>query len=337
MDNITAEMDQAQKIRTLIMAYGDANLVPDTGAIIVNQNHLSPAHLPALRRNLQAAQDKTGIPVLVATDQEGGKINRLKNFPPAQGMTFHSAEQMQSMNSQQITMEGAQTGRMLGLAGVNTILAPDLDAAVAGTLMYRQGRSFGADPAAVSPLAQCLVDGLRQGNPPLIIIGKHFPGYNVKGNSDNTPVSDDASLEDEQNRSLPFFQVTKLDGIMVNSIRYAAIDPSGPACFSNTIVRQWRDKFPDRLIMTDDLAAKGLIGSATVRANAKRAFSAGIDLLLVMDAAKQRDVEQGIADAVNDGGVSAEERQARQNHLDAAVARVVALALRNKRQGAPSA
>jgi beta-glucosidase-like glycosyl hydrolase len=82
--------------------------------------------------------------------------------------------------------------------------------------------------------------------------------------------------------------------------------------------------------MTDDIAAKGLSISGTARSNARRAFSAGADMLLILDNAKLAEAEQGIADALADPSVSPEERAARQSQLDASVARVVSLALRTR-------
>jgi beta-N-acetylhexosaminidase len=323
-------MATAQKIRTIIMSYADVHAVPDTGGVIVNQTHLTPNGIPLLRQHLAAAEKKTGVPVLVGTDQEGGAVNRLKNFPPAQAFKFPSPKEMQSMSNEAIAMEGAKVGRLLLLAGVNVLLAPVLDAADPKTLMYEQGRSFGVNPADVTERARQWITGVRQENSQLVVIGKHFPGYNVPGNSDNTEVFDAETLPQEQARSQPFFNTPGLDGVMVNSIQYKAIDPSGPACFSKMIVGQWRARFQDGLIMTDDIAAKGLSISGTARSNARRAFSAGADMLLILDNAKLAEAEQGIADALADPSVSPEERAARQSQLDASVARVVSLALRTR-------
>jgi beta-glucosidase-like glycosyl hydrolase len=320
-------MTEAQKIAAVVMGYGDVHVVPTTGAIIVNQTHLTAKGVPMLRKQVAAARQKTGVPVLVGADQEGGKINRLKRFPPTSRLTFPSAQQMQGMTDNQIQAEGAKTGKALKLSGVNLLLGPVLDAADPGTLMYRQSRSFGSNPGDVIRRAQSFVTGLRSGYPELVILGKHFPGYNVLGNSDNSLVHDAQTLSQVGIRSRPFFKVLGLDGIMVSSIRYDNIDPQ-PACFSRVIIGQYRAQVPNGLIITDDLAARGLSASSSVVKSATRAFLAGVDIMLTLDAAKVKLVERGVSNAINDSSASPTEREARRRQLDASVARVLRLALR---------
>jgi beta-N-acetylhexosaminidase len=323
-------MSQVEKIRCLIMAYGDLQVVPRTSAIIVNQHHLTATGVPMLQHQLALAMERMGFPVLVGTDQEGGKINRLKNFPPTQHLIFPSPQQMLNLSDRELMVEGAKTASALRLATVNLLLAPVLDAADPGTLMCKQGRSFGSDPIAVTERAQHFVAGLRSEYPSLVIIAKHFPGYNVKQNTDNVAASDGQNLLEEENRGRPFFQVGGLDGIMVNSIRYNNIDPGRPACFSKSIIDQWRSQFPNGLIMTDDLTSKGLSILGSPQANAKSAFLAGIDMILVMDGAQTYRIEQGINDALCDTSVPPEELTKRQSQLDASVARVLDLANCNR-------
>src|SRR5205814_1648038 len=98
-----------------------------------------------------------------AADQEGGAVNRLKNFPATAALRFPSPAVMASMDPAAIRAEGVKTGRALAAAGVNCLLGPDFDAADAGTLMDKQGRSFGHTPEQVTERVAAFVAGLRDG------------------------------------------------------------------------------------------------------------------------------------------------------------------------------
>jgi beta-N-acetylhexosaminidase len=329
IESLVCGMPTNEKIAAVVMGYGDIHVPPTTGGIIVNQTHLTAAGVPMLRRQVALAEQRTSVPVLVATDQEGGSINRLKCYPPTSGLFFPPPAQMQAMSLSGVESEGEKTGSALALVGVNTLLGPVLDVADPGTLMYKQGRSFGTNSGDVVARAQAFVTGLRRTNPTLVIIGKHFPGYNVVGNSDNTSVHDSQSLSQERARSQPFYQIQGLDGVMINSIEYDNIDPR-PACFSSTIIGQYRSSGSSSadLIMTDDLAARGLVRTSSAGANAARAFLAGVDLSLILDNAKVKSVRKGILYSLEDPAVSDAERTIRQGNLDASVSRILRLAFR---------
>lgn len=251
-------MTVAQKSKLLVMNYGDTKAAPWSGSVIVNQTHLTATGVPGLKAVSGQASRRTGATVLVAADQEGGVVNRMKNVPGYSGVKFPSPAEMKSMTPAQLRAEGERVGKALAAAGVNTLLGPVLDAASAGTLMDRQGRSFGATPAEVIAKAQPFIDGVRAANPNVVMIAKHFPGYDVKGNSDIVKVNDLSTLEQLRAKSAPFTSVKGLDGVMVNSVSYPNVDGK-PACFSEQIIGLIREKNPTALVVTDDVAAGGLL------------------------------------------------------------------------------
>ncbi|MCC6810638.1 MAG: glycoside hydrolase family 3 protein [Deltaproteobacteria bacterium] len=361
IDAHLAELSRKEKLRILVMAYGDVGVPPDTGAIIVNQTHLTKSGAPALKRAIATSEAKSGAPVLVAADQEGGNINRLRHIS---AVRFPSAAAMKRMELKDIRAEGKKTGEAMAAAGVNTLLGPDLDVARDGTLMDRMQRSFGTTPEEVTTRVTAFVAGLREGNPKLVILGKHFPGYDVRGNSDIARVSDPAPEEVVYGRAEPFFDVPGLDGVMVSSIRYTEIEDV-PACFSAKIVAKAREKDKGRVVVTDDLVALSLhsseiaaykeyllartrgdttqmeklvakhpgLASDTERgklqrradaeavANAIAAFTAGCDILLVLDARVAPLMVQGL-----DAHLAAHPELDAQ--LDTSVRRVLALQAR---------
>jgi beta-N-acetylhexosaminidase len=153
---------------------------PVVGGIIVNQVHhikdeAEKAELLNEKARYTARHD--GMPLIVSTDQEGGSVSRLRLLNP--GFKFFSPLEMQSMTADAIRAHGAEVGRRILESGVNMLLAPALDVADEGTLMAKQGRAFGSTAEGVISKAQPWVDGIRSTYPELIIIAKHFPGYNL--------------------------------------------------------------------------------------------------------------------------------------------------------------
>ena len=253
-----ASMTTQQKAKLLVMNYGDVNSAPWSGSVIVNQTHLTATGVPALKRTTGQAAQRSGATVLVAADQEGGMVNRMKRVPGYETVKFPSPAQMQAMTPAQLRAEGERVGKALQAAGVNTLLGPVLDAASPGTLMEKQGRSFGTTPAQVMARAQPFIDGVRAANPNVVLIAKHFPGYDVKGNSDIVKVNDPSTLEQVKAKAAPFTSLNGLSGVMVNSVSYPNIDGK-PACFSEKIIGLLREKNPNALVVTDDVAAGGLL------------------------------------------------------------------------------
>lgn len=319
-----AKLTLDQKVKLLVMGYGDTRSAPSTGAIIVNQTHLTATGVPALQKVVAKAGARMGVPVLVAADQEGGLVNRLKKFPETAGLKFPSPKEMQSMTLEQIRAEGKKTGAALAAAGVNTLLGPVLDTATPRTLMDKMNRSFGSTPEDVTERGRAFIEGLRAGNPHLAIVAKHYPGYNAFGNSDIAVVHEKLSAAQVNAHAKAFLAQDGLDGVMVSSLRYDAIDPETPACFSKAIVGGLRKAKPDTVIMTDDLGATSLMPPGVdknqqIKENAQKAFLAGADMLLVMDGPRQHLAYEGVKELI-------QQHPELQEQLDASVARIMKVA-----------
>lgn len=357
-----SQMTVQEKAKFLVMNYGDTRVAPWSGSVIVNQTHLTATGTKQLAQANQNATNRSGATVLVAADQEGGRVNRMKNVPGYEGVTFPSPQAMQAMTPAQLKAEGAKVGAALKAAGVNTLLGPVLDAASPGTLMANQGRSFGATPAEVLARAQPFIDGLREANPNVVLIAKHFPGYDVRGNSDITRVDDNSTIEQLRAKAAPFTQMKGLDGVMISSVRFPNVD-GNPACFSPAIIGLLREKNPGALVITDDIAAGGLLSDKSaafknyevaasrtdpafkadaarllakypdfgtpegrgavraaihqeIKANAKKAFLAGCDVVLTMDSREAPGVAEAIAELMT-------ERPDLKPRLDQAAARLM--------------
>ncbi|HVU91494.1 MAG TPA: glycoside hydrolase family 3 N-terminal domain-containing protein, partial [Jatrophihabitans sp.] len=164
------------------------------GAVILDgTTYAGAGEMAALTRQLQSLAPK-GRRLFVATDQEGGLVQRLQGpgftrIPPAtqQGTLAPSALQAQARS----------WGAELRHAGVNVDLAPVLDTVPAGfganPPIGDLDREYGRTPAAVTSHGMAVARGLlAAGVDPAV---KHFPGLGrVHGNTDLTAgVTDDVT------------------------------------------------------------------------------------------------------------------------------------------------
>ncbi|RPJ01600.1 MAG: glycoside hydrolase family 3 protein, partial [Chloroflexi bacterium] len=148
------------------------------GVVLFPHNIQSPEQVARLTNDLQAYAQEVGpdVPLLIAVDQEGGRVSRLLDgFTPFPSPLVLGA----TGRREDAVALGLAMGQELVAVGINMDLAPVADlhypAHDAGEweVMYR--RTLSADPALVSTLAGGMVEGLRAAG--VIAVLKHFPGH----------------------------------------------------------------------------------------------------------------------------------------------------------------
>jgi len=250
------------------------------GIILFARNLEDPEQIWELTRDLQQeARDAGAPPLLIAVDQEGGPVQRLKApftlIPAARELGLNStADQVEAL--------ARTVGRELALVGINMNMAPVLDVARTPRCPLWE-RSFGSDPHQVAALGEAAIRGFGQGN--VIPVAKHFPGLG------DTSVDSHQSLPTVQDPDperavdlLPFRRAAALGApaVMTAHLQVPAWD-TRPATLSAVALRDWlRHRLGYRgLIVTDDLEMGAIAGAAAVPDAACQALAAGADMLLV--------------------------------------------------------
>jgi beta-N-acetylhexosaminidase len=244
------------------------------GVIFFRRNLRSEAAARALVKRLQAAAAAGGNPpLLVAVDQEGGKVRRLPDGPP-QDAPAHMR------SAEQAAAEGAATGTFLQGVGIDVDLAPVLDTPSSPD-NFLGSRAFGRNPRHNARLGSAFVRGLQQHG--VAATAKHFPGLGTAGaNTDSNHVWITTPKAGLDARLAPFAAAVKagVELVMMSNAGYRAYDPSGqPAVLSRRIVTGLlREGLGfDGVVISDAMSAPGPSGRA--RPNLQ-AIAAGVDVLL---------------------------------------------------------
>ncbi len=253
------------------------------GVIYFGHNVEGPEQVAAMSAALQqAAAAGPGVGLLISTDQEGGRVNRIGQ--PA--TVFPSARVFGEIGDPALTERAARVSAIeLRAMGVNQVLAPVADVAA-----FRAGvigdRAYGSDPSLVAEQTAAAVQGyLAGGVAPTV---KHFPGHGgTAADSHVTLPVLDADAATWAAIALPPFASAVEAGVpvvMVGHLALPAVDRSGlPATLSAPLVaEQLRSRLDfDGVVITDSLSMEGVRSAAGDGAVAVRALAAGADVLLM--------------------------------------------------------
>jgi beta-N-acetylhexosaminidase len=249
---------------------------PNTGAIILfARNYEAPKQVAELSQQIKAARQG---PILIAVDQEGGRVQRFQTgftrLPPAAAYAQYP----------ELTQgAGWLMAIELLVLGIDFSFAPVLDIDC-GISTIIGNRSFSQDPEQACQLSSLFRQGMRSAG--MAAIGKHFPGHGaVALDSHLTLPVDERNFKSLSEQDLlPFKQLIEegLEGIMPAHVVYPAVDEL-PAGFSsiwiNEILRKQLSF--NGAVFSDDLSMEGAAAVGDFALRAKLAREAGCDMLLV--------------------------------------------------------
>jgi beta-N-acetylhexosaminidase len=244
------------------------------------RNVESPAQLAALTASLRAASSGS---ILIAVDQEGGRISRLQ---PARGFpaTRSQADIGATGDPEQAFEAGRDMARTMADAGIDLDLAPVVDVNVnpANPAIGALERSFSDDPSVVATMAEAEIHGLHEFGVRAAI--KHFPGLgSATANTDRafvdvTATWSEAELEPFEKLIAAGLPDAVMSGHMVND----TIDPAVPASLSvASIDGLLRGQLGwTGAVITDDLGAEAIVSRYPRDEAIALAIEAGNDILL---------------------------------------------------------
>ena len=282
--------------QAFMLGYPDAELTPFLlgwierqglgGVKIFPRNVASLEQLAAHVDELQAAAQRQPrrIPLLIATDLEGGWIDHVKHeISKTPGNLAIGAAGMPE--------DAYRTGRYLGLElaalGINMNFAPTVDVYSSPDASVIGPRAFTSDPVQTGLLAVAYFRGLQSAG--IIATAKHYPGHGAADRDSHLVLpridADREQLWDREMVPYRFLIREGLPAIMSGHLAFPAIAGEDvPASLSPVFMTELlRERLGfDGVVVTDDLEMAGAVQHAGSPAQAVvAAIEAGNDLALV--------------------------------------------------------
>lgn len=288
-------------------------------------NLTAPAQITRFCAQLQA---RAHVPLLLAIDQEGGRVARLgaSNGFASTSTAYDLGtviDQESATRATAATMAGwfQQTGLTLNLAPV-----VDVNVNPASPAIGALKRSFSGDAAAVARHAGWFIEEFRRKGIGTVV--KHFPGHGSAaadshlGFTDITATWSAAELDPYR----ILFEGGLVDAVMTGHLFHADIDSVFPATLSHAAVSDllrgalgWQG-----VVISDEMSMKAITSQFGLEEAMVRAVNAGVDILLYnrnLDSAGgslARRIVRVLEDRVQDGTIPL-------SRIDEAYARIMDL------------
>lgn len=265
------------------------------GVILFARNLEGPRQVKELCREIRAAAGKGRPAPLIAIDQEGGRVTRLKDpaftqLPPARSYSLCCGHAERAAEA-----AGAALAAELSAVGLDINFAPVLDVDSNPGNPVIGDRSLSGDPEEVARLGIAFMRGTRSRN--ILPVGKHFPGHGHTETDSHKvlPVVNSPRRTLAARDIHPFRRAISagIPALMTAHVLYPDLDPDFPATLSGKILtgllrRRLRFRgavFSDALEM-QAISLHYRIGDAAVLA-----VRAGCDAIIV----SRGEMEQGEA------------------------------------------
>lgn len=249
---------------------------PNVGAVILFARNFQDAdQVAALIRAIRAARRGD---ILIAVDQEGGRVQRFRD-----GFTRLPPVARFAENKALAQSAGWLMAAELRAVDVDFSFAPVLDVDC-GISTIIGDRAFSRDPLEVVELAGLFRQGMKVAG--MAATGKHFPGHGaVAADSHLALPVDERDLETIRMQDLqPFRQLIAagMEAVMMAHIVYPNVDPLA-AGFSPFWIKQiLRQELAfNGVVFSDDLSMEGAASVGGFPERARLAQAAGCDMILV--------------------------------------------------------
>lgn len=222
-------------------------------------------------------------PPIIAIDQEGGRVSRLKEtygFPKTR-----SAQYLGTLDNEDSTRYYAKTtAQEFMVVGVNTNFAPVVDVNLnpSNPVIGNYERSFSKETDKVVKHVGYVLDEFDKEG--ILSVLKHFPGHGSSTKDSHLGVTDVTNIWDES-ELLPYkklFTERKINAVMTAHIYNARLDSLWPATLSErTIQGILRDSLGfNGVVFSDDMQMKAISDEYGLETAIEQSLNAGIDILV---------------------------------------------------------
>ena len=250
------------------------------GVILFSKNIKTIKQTKDLTDNIKNIFKDKKYPILI--DQEGGRVNRLKNIITFDNLTSEYFGNLFEKDKKKLNIIYKlfvdKTSYLLKSIGANINTVPVLDLRSKGSSNIIGDRSFSKNKNTVSKMGDLCIRLFHENSIGTII--KHIPGHGLaKVDSHNfTPIVKKTVKYLNKNDFYPF-KNKKSFFAMTGHVIYKSIDKSNTATHSKKIIKYIRNKIGFKnILISDDLSMKSL--KDDLKTNTIKTFSAGCNLAL---------------------------------------------------------
>ncbi len=253
------------------------------GVILFSRNYHSLEQLEKLVKSIQGIKKPR---LLIAVDQEGGRVQRFKDgftILPSMRRFGEIYDTDHKMSLELARQCGWLMASEIRSTGIDISFAPvlDIDKGISSVI---GDRAFHSDPFVVAKISQAFITGMEDAG--MQATGKHFPGHGSIAADSHVamPVDDRSMVEIEMDDLRPFqFMIEAgINALMMAHVIYSRVDPQ-PAGFSSFWMKTvLRDKMHFQgAIFSDDLSMEGAVIAGSYTQRAISSLNAGCDMILV--------------------------------------------------------
>jgi beta-N-acetylhexosaminidase len=220
------------------------------GGLFIGGTDTASLHDGEIARATAAAT----IPLFVAIDEEGGRVQRI---PGPYGRLPSAHTMATTMTTTEVRTLATSLGDELRGLGVNVDLAPDADVSDQPANAVIGDRSFGNTPAVVTAYAGAFAAGLRSAG--VLPVFKHFPGHGHAVGDSHTGSAVDPPLSSLLADDLLPYRTLPSGGrsaVMVGHVEVPGLTGTVPASLAPAAYQLLRTTYGfDGVAFTDDLGS----------------------------------------------------------------------------------
>tara|TARA_B100000902_G_scaffold75426_1_gene80262 strand:- start:1760 stop:2707 length:948 start_codon:yes stop_codon:yes gene_type:complete len=250
------------------------------GVILFSRNIKNIEQTLKLTSSIRKVFNDKKYPILI--DQEGGRINRLKNIISFDNLTSEFFGDQYVRNYKEFKLIYKlfidKTSYLLKLIGANINTSPVLDLRLKNASNVIGDRSFSNDPKIVSKIGDYCIQYFHENGIGTVI--KHIPGHGLAKVDSHyfTPIINKKQSYLFKKDFIPF-KNKKTFFAMTAHIIFNQIDNENTATHSKKLIKLIRNKIGFKnILISDDLSMKSLKG--TLKENTIKTFNAGCNLAL---------------------------------------------------------
>lgn len=267
--------------------------VPDTDATTVIKNYNISGFVmfekdfkdktgAEIRNEINEFQNNSSIPLLIATDEEGGEVVRVSSNSKLIDYPFSSSQTLYKQGGFDLIKDDTiEKSKFLNSLGINVNLAPVADVSTTPTdYMYK--RSFGQNTELTSEYVETVINASKGEDVSYVL--KHFPGYGNNADTHTGTVIDSRPYDDILKNDIPPFKAgieAMAEAVLVSHNIVTNIEADIPATLSKKVHDLLRNELHfDGVIISDDMDMTAITNGNYQNVYSK-AIDVGNDLLIV--------------------------------------------------------